>query len=59
MNIFCRNDVNGILDTRLDILNGQVGIVILNDFGKRKPFSDYSKTLCTGIRVPATQGLPK
>ena len=34
------NELTCILDTRLNILDIEVGIVIPNDFRERKPFSD-------------------
>ncbi len=59
-NVLQRDEVNGILDTRPDIVGRQVRIVVSTDLGCGKPpRGRVPVRFCTVMRVPATHGLPK
>ncbi len=59
MDIFGGNDINGILNTGLNVLNTQVGIIILDDLPKRDTFSDQFEDVLDRNSSASDTGFPE
>ena len=58
-NVLGADQGDRVANARVDILDGQVGVVVANDLVEGDVSSTSSRTSCTAMRVPATHGLPK
>ena len=59
MNILRLNDINGVLDARLNILHFEIGVIIPNNRLKRNRFPDQFENRLDGNARPGNAWLPK
>jgi hypothetical protein len=59
MNILRLNDINGVLETRLNILHCEIGVIIPNNGFKRNRFADQFENCLHGNARPCNTRFPK
>jgi hypothetical protein len=59
VNLFGGDDVNGVLETGLNVFNLEIGVVVANDFVKRKPFAGQFQHTLNRNSGPRNTGLSK